>query len=95
MKRYTALLTTGGYVTDPAAELSVYLASDVDRLRTEGRERVNGAVPTNWTDSLLTGPNAVIHDAPPSEIEALLIAVRKRVWEAFDALFDEVTHDRT
>jgi hypothetical protein len=41
MKRYMALLTTSGYITNPTADpVPVYLASEVDALRSEARERV-------------------------------------------------------
>lgn len=36
-------------------------------------------VPTNWLDSLLTGPNKVIDKSPPREIEALLRGVQDRI----------------
>ena len=36
-------------------------------------------IPNNWLDPLLTGPNAVIHDSPPIEVEDLLNALRERV----------------
>ena len=41
-------------------------------------------VPTNWLDPLLTGPRAVIKDAPCPEIEALLLGVRKEILSLLD-----------
>jgi hypothetical protein len=37
------------------------------------------AVPTNWCDSLLTGPKAVVGDLPGSAVERLLLAVAERI----------------
>lgn len=36
-------------------------------------------VPTNWCDPLLTGPQKVIDQLPPREIEALLRSVQDRI----------------
>lgn len=39
-------------------------------------------IPTNWLDPLLTGDNKVLHGGysyTPSDIEKLLIAIRKRM----------------
>lgn len=48
------------------------------------RKRVLDAIPSNWCDSLLTGPQNVLGDAPVScpQIERLLRAVRTRVEQA-------------
>lgn len=49
------------------------------------------AVPDNWLDSLLTGPNAVV-GAPPygcPDIEALCKAIRERIRTVFGDLRQE------
>lgn len=45
------------------------------------RSDVLAAIPTNWVDSLLTGPNAAIGNQPYGcpDIEALLRAVKARL----------------
>lgn len=44
------------------------------------REACAGCVPTNWCDPMLTGPDAVIgKTANSQDIEALLLAVKKRI----------------
>jgi hypothetical protein len=54
------------------------LIAENEKLR--GRlEEALACVPTNWCDPLLTGPEAVIKVAPFPEVEALLLAVRKRI----------------
>lgn len=37
------------------------------------------AIPTNWLDPLLSGPEKVIDKAPCPEVEALLKALRARI----------------
>jgi hypothetical protein len=44
-----------------------------------------GDIPKNWVDHLLSGPDAVIHNSPCPEIEALLNALRKRLQARADA----------
>jgi hypothetical protein len=45
------------------------------------RDKVLAAIPTNWLDPLLTGPNAALRGLPWEcpEIEALLVGIRKRI----------------
>lgn len=46
------------------------------------RKAVLNAMPTNWTDNLLTGPKAVLpagYTYSPRDIEKLLLAIRERV----------------
>lgn len=38
------------------------------------------AVPTNWCDSLLTGPQKAIDKSPCREVEALLRGVQDRIY---------------
>lgn len=47
--------------------------------------RVLAAIPDNWLDSLLTGPNAVLGEPPwyCPDVERLLKAVRERVRNEF------------
>lgn len=51
----------------------------VDVLREAIIDQCAKEVPTNWCDSLLTGPNKVIHKAPAREIEALLRGIQDRI----------------
>lgn len=46
-----------------------------------GLQQALDAIPTNWLDSLLTGPDKVINKSPCPEVEALLKAVRARITE--------------
>lgn len=46
------------------------------------RSAVLAAMPTNWTDGLLTGPAAALppgYAYSPRDIERLLLAIRERV----------------
>lgn len=46
------------------------------------RDEALKAIPTNWVDSLLTGPNKALPDGfsyTPKDIERLLLAVRARI----------------
>ena len=55
---------------------------------TPTEKRVLAAIPTNWTDPLLTGPEAVIGNPPYDcrDIERLLNAIRARTeWKSADA----------
>jgi hypothetical protein len=59
-------------------------ADKVDSLREQLRvaqERIQNAIPENWLDPLLTGPDAVLRDPPWNcpDIERLLNAIRKRL----------------
>ncbi len=48
----------------------------------EERARCAACVPTNWCDSLLTGPNAILPDKGPytaEHVERLLLAIKKRI----------------
>lgn len=56
------------------------VAKDFARARQKGREEALAAVPTNWLDSLLSGPNKV--GEPPlgaPEVERLLLCIRERI----------------
>lgn len=48
-------------------------------MKTLERQQVLDAIPTNWLDPLLSGPDKVISKSPCPEIEALLKAVRARI----------------
>ena len=52
----------------------------------EEEEAILGAIPTNWLDPLLTGPNKVIGPYPytGTDIENLLRAVKDRVLVALN-----------
>lgn len=50
-------------------------------MKTLERQQVLDAIPTNWLDPLLNGPDKVIVKSPCPEIEALLKAVRARIAE--------------
>ena len=52
------------------------------------RARLLALVPTNWVDSLLTGPTAVLGTPPYDceDVERLLRAVRKRLEDELTAL---------
>ena len=71
-----------------AGEYPLYLAppasADVAALQSGDWDAVRKAVPTNWLDPLLTGPDAVIGSYPYSngDIERLLAAVRQRLTAA-------------
>jgi hypothetical protein len=56
------------------------LKADLSEARLEVG-RIKDAIPTNWLDPLLTGPNAVIGEPPYTglDIERLLQAIKKRI----------------
>ena len=56
------------------------LQAFADRIATAEREACAACVPRNWCDPLLTGPDAVVGKAATGQdIEALLLAVKKRI----------------
>lgn len=65
----------------------------VARERAGLREAVLGAIPMNWLDDLLSGPNVLI-GAPPygcPDIERLLNAIKERQRKIFDERIDTGT----
>lgn len=57
------------------------IASAIAAAKRDMVAKVMEAFPTNWTDGLLTGPNAVIGNPPFGcpDIEALLHAIKERI----------------
>lgn len=43
-------------------------------------------IPTNWCDPILTGPDAVIKNADCQQVDALLLAVKKRILARYGLL---------
>lgn len=48
-------------------------------LKDKALEKIPSLIPTNWLDSLLTGPDAVRLSCPNGEVETLLLAVKARI----------------
>jgi len=82
-------MKTSKYATTPAPKRdrrTMILGEDrpakIDRVKEE-RARCAACVPTNWCDSLLTGPHAVLIHRKGSytgaDIERLLLAIKKRI----------------
>lgn len=53
----------------------------LDAIEKRERDRCAACVPTNWCDSLLTGPSAVLGQPPFNckDIERLLLNIKRRI----------------
>ncbi len=57
-------------------------ADELEQALVQQRKLILDAIPTNWLDPLLTGPEAVVGQSLTNkDIERLTLAIRKRVEE--------------